>query len=134
MVILYTKGIQTAISTHFTTRDFDCHCKRLDCKDTLIEENLIIALEELWALAGDFEISSGYRCPDHNKEIGGVKNSQHSLGNAADCKSKKLVGKEMAKLAELVPFFHLGGIGTYPTFAHCDVRKNGAARWNFTKC
>lgn len=30
------------------------------------------------------KISSGYRCPVLNKKVGGVKNSQHVLGEAAD--------------------------------------------------
>lgn len=30
------------------------------------------------------KISSGYRCPELNKKIGGVRNSQHVLGEAAD--------------------------------------------------
>lgn len=29
-------------------------------------------------------ISSGYRCPELNKLVGGVKNSQHTIGQAAD--------------------------------------------------
>ena len=29
-------------------------------------------------------VNSGYRCPKHNKEVGGVKNSQHLKGEAAD--------------------------------------------------
>ena len=29
-------------------------------------------------------ISSGYRCPELNKAVGGVKNSQHMKGEAAD--------------------------------------------------
>ena len=28
-------------------------------------------------------VNSGYRCPKHNKEVGGVRNSQHLKGEAA---------------------------------------------------
>lgn len=31
-----------------------------------------------------FHINSGYRCPDLNKAVGGVKNSYHLKGQAAD--------------------------------------------------
>ena len=31
-----------------------------------------------------FKINSGYRCPAHNKKIGGVDNSAHTKGEAAD--------------------------------------------------
>jgi uncharacterized protein YcbK (DUF882 family) len=29
-------------------------------------------------------VNSGYRCPEHNKRVGGVDNSQHIFGKAAD--------------------------------------------------
>lgn len=29
-------------------------------------------------------ITSGYRCPEHNANVGGVPNSRHILGNASD--------------------------------------------------
>jgi uncharacterized protein YcbK (DUF882 family) len=29
-------------------------------------------------------VNSGYRCPEHNKRVGGVANSQHIFGKAAD--------------------------------------------------
>lgn len=34
---------------------------------------------------GVIHISSGYRCPRDNQAVGGVSNSQHVLGMAADC-------------------------------------------------
>lgn len=41
-------------------------------------------LEPLRAQFGPIVISSGYRCPQVNRLVGGVKNSQHLLGEAAD--------------------------------------------------
>ena len=42
-------------------------------------------LEPLRAYAGEpVTISSGYRCPELNRRVGGVRNSQHLTGNAAD--------------------------------------------------
>ena len=35
-----------------------------------------------------FDISSGYRCPEHNKAIGGVSDSAHMKAIAADIKVK----------------------------------------------
>jgi len=31
-----------------------------------------------------YVINSGYRCPDHNREVGGTKTSSHQAGYAAD--------------------------------------------------
>ena len=33
---------------------------------------------------GPVSVSSGYRCPKHNAEVGGVSGSQHLKGEAAD--------------------------------------------------
>jgi uncharacterized protein YcbK (DUF882 family) len=42
-------------------------------------------LERVRAITGDpLAIVSGYRCPAHNKAVGGAIASQHLLGTAAD--------------------------------------------------
>ncbi|MBE0613309.1 MAG: peptidase M15 [Burkholderiales bacterium] len=42
-------------------------------------------LEKVQALTGfPLAISSGYRCPELNRRVGGAKTSQHTLGLAAD--------------------------------------------------
>lgn len=130
MVRTYQKGVSVPFGSHFHSTDFDCHCKRSNCTETLIDDNLPAALDLLWDCAGPFKIDSGYRCMAHNAEVGGAPHSQHPQGKAADCKSTEgKTGKEMATHAETVSNFQAGGIGTYPTFAHCDVRENGPARW-----
>lgn len=37
------------------------------------------------ALGEPIAITSGYRCPEVNRLVGGVVNSQHTRGEAADC-------------------------------------------------
>ncbi len=39
-------------------------------------------------------ISSGYRCPELNNAVGGVNNSDHMMGNAADLVCNKLEDKK----------------------------------------
>ena len=41
-------------------------------------------LEPLRRRFGKIRVTSGYRCPELNKAVGGVKNSQHMRGEAAD--------------------------------------------------
>lgn len=36
------------------------------------------------AFGKPIKVNGGYRCEKHNKEVGGAKNSQHLLGQAAD--------------------------------------------------
>lgn len=44
--------------------------------------NILDPLREAWG--GPIDVNSGYRCPPLNKAVGGVKNSQHLTGQAAD--------------------------------------------------
>ena len=58
-------------------------------KDEKVVENLrSLCLEVLQPLRDYFgapvHINSGYRCPELNMTVGGVKNSQHCRGEAAD--------------------------------------------------
>lgn len=132
MVREYPKGQRIPLGAKgiFTTADFDCHCTREDCLVTLVADELVDGLEIYWGIAGPFVLDSAFRCYAHNADpsVGGAKDSQHPLGHAADCKSKKYRGPGMAQLAEKVPVFREGGIGTYLTFCHVDVR-GYRARW-----
>ena len=67
-------------------------------------------------------ISSGYRTTAHNIKVGGVSNSQHVFGNAAD------VYIPGVSVMELYNYFceiagNSCGIGIYDTFVHFDVRQ-----------
>ena len=80
-------------------------------------------------------INSGYRSPEHNKNIGGVENSQHVLGKAADIQVKGISTRILAALIEdLINDGDMlqGGLGIYDKFVHYDIRKN-KARWDYTK-
>lgn len=44
--------------------------------------NVLDPLREAWG--GPIDVTSGYRCPVLNKAVGGVRNSQHLTGQAAD--------------------------------------------------
>ena len=72
-------------------------------------------------------INSGYRTHARNNTVNGAKFSQHLYGTAADIVVSGISPIEVAKFAEtLLP--NTGGIGTYSTFTHIDVRKE-KARW-----
>lgn len=75
-------------------------------------------------------VNSGYRSPEHNATVGGVKNSQHVLGLAADIRPTV---ENMADLPNLQRLAHklngAGGVGYYNTFVHVDVRGK-FARWD----
>jgi uncharacterized protein YcbK (DUF882 family) len=77
-------------------------------------------------------INSGYRSPSHNALIGGVKNSFHTQGLAADITSKNYTPKKLYKVIQALikeGKMEEGGIGLYNGFIHYDIRgKKG--RWD----
>lgn len=103
--------------SHFKQTEFACkHCGKVKVNPVLITK-----LEALRAELGDIPIviTSGYRCPIHNKAIGGVKNSQHTHGMAADIKAAHYTSKEVAHFAKMIGF---GYVKVYKSWVHVDVR------------
>jgi uncharacterized protein YcbK (DUF882 family) len=77
------------------------------------------------------KITSGYRSPEHNAKVGGVKSSKHITGEAADFKIAGMTPKQVAAVIEkLIAAGKMeeGGIGIYSTWVHYDHR-NVKARW-----
>ena len=132
MVNSYTKGTNVPLSTHFSLSEFDCKCASPVCTVTLVDDFLLESLEVLHEWSGPLKIMSGFRCKGHNAEVGGVPNSQHTKGTAADV--RPLNGSSpnlVAQYAERIVGFRSGGIGIYRdlNFTHLDVRTTGPARW-----
>ena len=72
------------LSPHFSVRELACPC----CGRIRVEPLLIRLLEELRAELGrPIRVTSGYRCPDHNRAVGGVPRSRHLEGRAVDLAS-----------------------------------------------
>lgn len=114
------------LSQHFSRKEFECRC----CGRLQLDSHLVEGLEALRALAGvPVVIDAGYRCPRHNQEVGGVPNSEHTRGLAADIRLPGLSLQQMFELVAQVPQFAAGGIGVYDEdFLHVDVRGH-RARW-----
>jgi zinc D-Ala-D-Ala carboxypeptidase len=114
------------LSEHFSKAELACHC----CGTLKIEAALIDALELFRSLAGrPIVVHDAYRCPTHNQKVGGVNDSEHTRGMAADVSISGLSTQQMFELALQVPDFLHGGIGVYDgDFVHLDVRPH-PARW-----
>jgi uncharacterized protein YcbK (DUF882 family) len=70
------------VSAHFSRWEFDCpHCGALEGP----AGELLQVLERLRAHSGrPLVVVSGYRCPEYNARVGGIRSSQHLHGRAAD--------------------------------------------------
>ena len=103
---------------------FSCHCCGKLPKDGM-DARLIEVLNKMDVQ--EEEVNSGYRCEFHNAEVGGVKNSFHVQGCAADIDASNYGVDVLAGLAESCG---ADGIGKYygQNFVHCDTR-GYAARW-----
>jgi hypothetical protein len=96
-------------------------------------EDLIKQLKALQnAIGGKIKIVSGYRTPSHNLKIGGVTNSQHTIGTGTDFRSStNLTPTQIANTIERLISegkMKQGGVGIYPNYVHYDTRGT-RARW-----
>ncbi len=107
---------------YFKLSEFDCPCEEGSGK--YMDENFLIKLDRARDIAGiPFKINSGYRCPEHNKKVGGVPNSSHTNipCNAADIAVRDGVSRFTIINALLEAGFTRIGIGK--NFVHCDTDK-----------
>lgn len=111
---------------YFTREEFRCQCKGKYCNGFPVEpqEKMVRTVDEIRRRLGvPVTIvesgGSGVRCPVHNANVGGVANSNHLTGNAADLHSGKSP-EEMARVAEEV-MGNTGEIGIYDWGIHVGV-------------
>lgn len=113
------------LSTNFKVREFKCN----DGSDVvLISPELVKVLQKIRTHFGKpITINSAYRTVKHNKAEGGATYSQHLYGTAADIVVSGVAPKTVAAYArKIMPDY--GGVGTYSSFVHVDVRAD-VANW-----
>jgi uncharacterized protein YcbK (DUF882 family) len=113
------------LSANFRVREFAC----TDGSDPIFVDTELVKV--LQKIRNHFKkpvtITSAYRTPTKNKAVGGEEYSMHLYGKACDIKVSGIAPKTVSAYAEkLLP--KSGGIGTYSTFVHVDVRAT-KARW-----
>lgn len=121
------------LTTNFSLSEFNKHNFEVpnDVLRNLIElaKNLQVLRDEV---KKPIKITSGYRPAQHNAKIGGATKSRHITGQAADFKIEGMTPKQVAAVIEkLIAEGRMkqGGIGTYSTWTHYDVRGT-KSRWN----
>lgn len=117
---------------YFTPDEFKCKCGGKYCKGYPHEpdERMVRIADAIRKRIGKpITVNSGLRCKTHNANVGGVSNSQHLYGTAADlgCPTG-CTPEQMASIAEEI-MGDTGGIGIYPWGIHIDTRST-KSRWN----
>jgi len=114
------------LSENFYRSEFKCKCGQCDY-DT-VDAELIEVLQMLRdKFKASIKVTSGNRCPAHNKSIGGSEKSYHIRGRAADIQIQGVEPKEVQEHLKLM-YMDMYGIGSYSTFTHIDTRTK-AGRW-----
>lgn len=107
------------ISKNFQVKEFACK----DGSDIiLINTELVDILQIIRDFFGSpVIINSAYRTPAHNKKVGGVDDSVHLYGSAADITVRGVKSNDVYDFVNKL-FPDKYGLGLYPTFVHIDVR------------
>lgn len=116
---------------YFDTKEFASKDGKDSPWPTVVNPQLIELCNKIREAYGrPIVVNSGYRSPEHNEKIGGVKNSMHVLGQAADLAPLKRDKDWLPFLHQLaLNLNHNGGVGLYDTFVHVDTRGE-KARWD----
>jgi len=103
---------------HFKPEEFACPC----CGVSAVRKELVVKLDQLRDIVGfPLIITSGYRCPKHNAEIGGVPDSAHTKGLAVDISISTSPKRYRVIRAAITLGFKR--IGIAKNFIHLDIDK-----------
>ena len=100
-----------------------------------IEENMLALVEEVLEpvrerLGKPIVVNSGFRCPIHNAAVGGVANSQHMKGEAADitCEDNKRLAEIIEQLGKYDQMIRYKRPDGSIRFIHVSWKRNGVNR------
>ena len=123
----YDYNDSTQLSPHFNAREFRCQCGQ--SHETLIASELVDKLETLYTALNCSKIivTSGYRCPEHDKAVGGTSSGQHTKGTAADVccygqDGQPISSKTVCCKAQDLGFGGIANITSSYQYTHLDVR------------
>ncbi len=118
--------------TYFVMKEFEC---RDGCRmPAAAKENIEALVEQVLdpvrrAYGKAICVTSGYRCPSHNARVGGVPQSQHVVGQAADIRPAEQKDGALERLARtVVANGKWDQMILYPTFIHISWKRSGINR------
>ena len=117
-------------SLNFAAWEFLCPC----CKLEYMNQHFIMRLQLSRAIAGiPFVIGSGWRCFDRNKAVGGVDESSHLTGYAADIIAVTSQEKFIVISALLRAGFKRIGVARYYVHVDNDLSKPDQVLWTYKR-
>ena len=126
----YEYGNKTQLTAHFNAKEFQCKCGK--SHSFLIDNDLLEKLEQLRDVldCSKIIVTSGYRCPTHDKAVGGNGSGQHTKGTAADicCYAQDgsiISSKQVCCEAQDIGFTGIANIDNSYQYTHVDVRTSG---------
>ena len=115
---------------HFEISEFLCPCCLRGAKE--MSRGFLSMLDTARDIAGiTFNINSGFRCPRHNKEVGGSPTSSHLKGLAADIKADTSRKRYLVVKALIQTGFNRIGIGKNFIHVDLDLDKTDNLMWTY---
>ncbi|WP_299081673.1 D-Ala-D-Ala carboxypeptidase family metallohydrolase [uncultured Paraglaciecola sp.] len=112
----------------FSDAELDCKCPDLaGCDYRGMHQTVMAMVNDLRERFGPLVVTSGYRCPQHNVNVGGSSDSYHVKGMAIDLKSPTVSAVELYRYMDN-KYPRQYGLGLYKTFIHVDCRSGIWAR------
>ncbi len=124
-----------ASTAHFTLAEFNCRDGSVVPEN--IRGNVQLLMEQLEVLRAEvnrpIRVTSGYRSDAYNRRVGGVAQSRHRCGQAADIQIDGMTPDEVhATILRLIAAGRMrdGGLGLYrvKNFVHYDIHR--PRRWS----
>lgn len=117
------------LTKHINARELRCKCGKQH--DTMYDPVLLEQIETIMSLvkADKVLITSGFRCPDHDKAVGGNGRGQHTKGAAVDAKFVRngsyISTKVISCIAQDLGMKGIANINADYTAIHLDHRATG---------
>lgn len=114
------------LAKNFSDYEFACPC----CGRFGMDKGFIDQLQKARDLAQiPFVITSGYRCEDYNKKLGGKTDSSHLIGRAVDIRASSSLTRFLVVFGLTLAGFKRIGIGKNFVHVDNDPEKPFATMW-----
>ena len=113
------------MESFFTEDEMKCPC----CGKMMMDQTFMKKLNVARFMAGfPFVVSSGYRCPAHNEEVGSTS-TNHTTGQAADVRCVN--DAERYNMIWAMIGAGIKGIGVGKGFVHGDINRSIPKLWTY---